>query len=105
MAIQQYFKIIREKVLSDCRPDQSFWTCHGRVVRNIHEMADTIEALNDWAFNYHVNSDNMKNDFSKWIEDVLEDPDLALRLKFVRDKKEYVKIIRERIVQLESLAE
>ena len=102
MFVEQYKRVIREKVLSDCRPDHAFWTCHGRVIRNIYELADTIESLNEWSFLYHVNADNMKNDFSKWIDEVLEDPDLALRLKFVRDKKEYVRIIRARIAELEN---
>lgn len=102
MFVQEYHKVIREKVLSDCRPDRAFWTCHGKIIRNIQELADAIESMNDWAFKYHVNADNRKNDFAKWVEEVLEDPDLTLRLKWTTDKKEYVALIRARIEELES---
>ena len=97
-----YLKMLREKVLSDCRPDKSFWTCHGSIVRNIYELASTIESMNNWTFQFHVNDDRQKNDFAKWIEDVLEDGELAHRLKRVRNRNEYSSIIRARIRELEA---
>jgi hypothetical protein len=95
-------KVLREKVLSDCPPDKAFWTCHGTIVRNLNELKNTIGGLNDYAFRYHVNSDNSKNDFAVWINDVLEDHDLAKRLNGILDKDRYQKIIEKRIFQLES---
>ena len=102
MEIQEYMKVLREKALSDCRPDFSFWTCHGRVVRNVYEMADAIDGMNDDAFRYHVNDDNKKNDFANWLLNIIEDGELAHRLKKVRDRQTYVKIIRDRIRELEE---
>ena len=95
-------KVIREKILSDCPPDQSFWTCGGTIVRNIYEMKNTIQAMNDFAFRYHVNDDNHKNDFGLWIFYVLGDVRLSSELKKVRNKDKYVKIIERRIKELES---
>lgn len=95
-------KVLREKVLSDCPPDKVFWTCHGSVVRNLNEMKNTIAGLNDYAFRYHVNSDNKKNDFAAWINNVLGDRELAKRLDKVLTKEKYCTIIDKRMKELES---
>ena len=94
-------KALKEKVLSDCPPGKAFWTCHGSVVRNIYELVDFIRTHNEWVFRYHVNSDNNKNDFAKWIFEVLADEELAARLFKVLDKDRYVDIIEQRIHELE----
>ena len=98
----EHLRVLREKVLSDCRPDAAFWTCHGRVVRNIYELTDAIQTMSESSFSYHVNSDHQKNDFAKWIAEVLEDEELALKLVHITDKQLYLKIIRNRIRELES---
>lgn len=103
MESTEYLKVLREKVLSDCRPDTAFWTCHGKIIRNIYELADSIDSMNDPSFMYHVNDDNQKNDFAKWISEALEDGELGHSLKKIRDKGDYVRIIRERIKELESV--
>ena len=95
-------KILREKALSDCPQGTEFWTCHGTIIKNIYELRDTIKGLNEYAFKYHVNEDNKKNDFAEWIADVLGDDELARDLENVMDKKEYLKIIEKRIKKLEK---
>jgi len=99
---KENLKVLREKFLSDCPPDKSFWTCNGTVVRNLYELKNTINALNDDGFKYHVNNDNNKNDFAAWINNVIEDQELARRLAKVKDKNTYVGIIDKRIKQIES---
>jgi len=95
-------KMLREKVLSDCPPDKAFWTCNGTVVRNLYELKNTITGMNEYGFKYHVNNDNEKNDFARWIFDVLEDADLSKSLHTIVDRSKYVSIIEKRIKQLES---
>ena len=99
---KENLKVLREKFLSDCPPDKAFWTCNGTVVRNLYELKNTITALNDDGFKYHVNNDNKKNDFAAWINDVIEDKELAKRLQGVFDKNKYVSVIDKRVKQLES---
>lgn len=94
-------KILREKVLHDTAPQEAFWTCHGTTIRNIYELLSTIKVLNDYAFRYHVNLDHEKNDFAKWIEEVLKDKELAKKLKNIYDKELYARIIERRIRELE----
>ncbi len=94
---------LRKKVLSDCPPQNSFWTCNGTICRNIYELMDNIRALNDYAFKYHVNQDKHKNDFADWIRHVLDDEELALRLQGLYDKERYIDIIQRRVWELQDL--
>lgn len=99
---KQQLKILGEKVLSDCEPDKTFLTCNGTIARNIYELVKAVKALNDDAFKHHVNDDNNKNDFAKWINDVLEDRILAKQLDKIRNKDKYVGVIEKRIKLLET---
>jgi hypothetical protein len=101
MRKEQYKKALSQKVLADCRPDWAFWVCNGQVLRNIHELASAIENMNDGTFFYHVNDENNKNDFAQWILDVIQDGELAHKLKKIRNRKRYGEIIRARIKELE----
>lgn len=94
--------ILSKIALSDCLPENAFWTTNGVVCRNIYELANNIESLNEHDFKYHVNNDKNKNDFAKWIEFVLKDKTLASRLQIIREKDRYVDVIRERINELED---
>ena len=93
---------MRERILSDAPQGLEFWTCHGTIVRNIYELKNTIRGLNEYAFRYHVNEDNNKNDFADWIYDVIGDTVLARLLKNILNRDEYIHIIEERIKQLEE---
>ncbi|MBU0666130.1 MAG: DUF5752 family protein [Nanoarchaeota archaeon] len=87
--------------LSDVPPEKSFWFCNGTVVRNIYELVNEIEFMKIWDFVYHVNQDNRKNDFAKWVRDVLGDHALALKLEKILDRKKYSEVIRKRIKEFE----
>ncbi|MFH1510692.1 MAG: DUF5752 family protein [Candidatus Woesearchaeota archaeon] len=93
----------RNKVLSDCVPNASFWACNGSIIRNIYELCNTLKSMDEWNFRYHVNSDLDKNDFAKWIREVLEYPELADQLYKVKDKEKYISIIEKRIRKLEAM--
>lgn len=95
--------LLKEKFLSDCPSDKAFWSCGGVIFRNVYELVEGIRAMNDCKFRYHVNDDNHKDDFAKWLRDVFDDEDLALRLQGVRDKERYADIIQQRIWFFENL--
>lgn len=89
-----------EKVLSDCSSENTFWTNDKRPIRNIYQLASAIEDMDDYNFNYHVNEE--RDDFSLWVDETLEDHQLAMRLREIKDKQRYVILIRGRIAQLKS---
>jgi len=67
-------------------PETSYFIlCNGKPVKNIKELADVMEELEDAVFNHHVNND--KNDFATWIKDVFKDIALAEKITGAKDKK------------------
>ncbi|MFH1589480.1 MAG: DUF5752 family protein [archaeon] len=91
-----------EKFLTDVRYDWSFWFTDGTIARNIYELVNTIEVLEDKDFCYHVNEDHQKNDFARWIDEVLGNSKLANDLWSEMDKHKYVRKIRRRVKQIEK---
>lgn len=59
------------KYLADCAPEKCFWVNNGPVLKNLDEFSNILPELSDSTFSQHVNQD--KNDFSRWIIDVIED--------------------------------
>ena len=92
----------KEQILSDVLSNDTFWFCNGNIARNIYELVNYIEQLDNFGWNYHVNKDRNKNDFATWIDLVLGDKPLADMLRKIYDKEKYVQIIRARIKQLEK---
>ncbi|MFH1209716.1 MAG: DUF5752 family protein [archaeon] len=99
----QNLKELSRKILSDTKPEDAFWFSDGVVARNIHELLTDIQSCSDKTFIYHINSDNKKNDFAKWIRNSLGDNELADKLQNVLDREKYIEIIEKRIEQLESV--
>ncbi|MGV8162255.1 MAG: DUF5752 family protein [Candidatus Nanoarchaeia archaeon] len=95
-------KVLRTKTLADCPPDKAFWMNNGVVCRNIYELVTNVTSMNEYAFKYHVNKDNKKNDFASWIRHVLGDDILAERLYAIKEKDLYADVLKERIKELES---
>jgi hypothetical protein len=69
----------------DAPETSCFMLCNGKPVKNIKELADVLEELEDQVFNHHVTPE--KNDFATWVKDVFKDIELAEKLTGVKDKK------------------
>lgn len=67
-------------------PDKYFVLCDGRKVKSCKELADILQVINDDMFKYHVT--DTKNDFSNWINDVFGEPDLAKKMKTIKNRLE-----------------
>ena len=93
---------LRDKALADCKPEEAFWLNNGNIVRNIYELIDALKFCSYEDFIYHVNMDNYKNDFAKWILETLGDVELAERLKFCMAKDRYIDILEQRVKELEN---
>jgi hypothetical protein len=65
----------RKKYLAPSPAEQGFWCRDGRVFRDLADLAHGLESMTDEIFAYHANND--KNDFAKWVADVIGDQQLA----------------------------
>ena len=77
-----------------------FFLKSGESLKSLSELAQKLMAIDNDTFSHHVNE--YKNDFADWIRDVFDDQELAHSLEGEMDQKKYVKIIRDRLKQLEK---
>jgi len=87
------------KILKDVSSQQAFWFNNGVVVRNIYEFCTELKSLNELYFRYHCN--NTHDDFAEWIGGALGDYVLSEKLRRIKDQKQYIRAIEDRIKFLE----
>jgi hypothetical protein len=57
-------------------PAEYVFLCHdGQVFGDMRELAEGLVNMSDETYTYHVNPE--KNDFNKWVRDVIKDRELA----------------------------
>lgn len=65
-------------------PGEVFVMVNGQRLKNVKELADVLEKIEDYVFNHHVTED--RNDFASWLQDVFKEIDLAKEVSGCRDK-------------------
>lgn len=88
------------KYLSDVHPSKVFYCKDGRVIKNLRELYVALVEMDESIYSYHVSSE--KNDFAKWIEEVVGDVTLARRLRKAKNKKQAANLVKQRIKWLLS---
>ena len=73
--------------------EKQFYVQNGPILQSGQDLIKALEgnSITDEAFNFH----HERNDFSKWIDEVLEDKTLARAVKKVKTKKSYLKKLKE----------
>jgi len=76
-------KVTKKKLnnawLEDVPQDKVFWCHDNRVVKNLDELVLSFREMSEETYSYHVTKD--KNDFSKWVGEVIGDVILAKDLQ------------------------
>jgi len=75
----------------DVPPYQNFWLNNGMSAKNLHELMDLLDVIDDKTFNHHLNG--RRNDFSHWIRDVVKDEGLAKKVSLARTREELLVIL------------
>ncbi len=86
------------RVLAEATDDRRFFCRDGCVSKNLGELSVCLTHMSQNDFDHHVN--DIKNDFSNWIRDVLGDKTLADDLSGITKPTEAAKMISERIAWL-----
>ena len=76
---------VKKSVLQDAPVENYFVLCNGRPLKNIKELADVMDEIEDHVFDHHVREDH--NDFVAWVEGVFKEAELAKELAGAKDKK------------------
>lgn len=80
-----------KKNLVIAEPHCCFWTCNGIIIKDLKELANALEKLDETTFVSHVNK--TKNDFSKWINEILRDAELAKKISKIKTRTKMLKEI------------
>ncbi|HEY4508194.1 MAG TPA: hypothetical protein VJJ55_00885 [Candidatus Paceibacterota bacterium] len=73
------------KELAHAAPEQSFWVCSGLVLGDLRALHDALlKRMDDATYRYHVAG--RRNDFSKWVAEVLKDQTCAKALAKAKDR-------------------
>jgi hypothetical protein len=81
--------------------NEFFYVCNGAVLKDLSGLLGELRTIDEKNFSYHVNND--KNDFAKWVGDVLKEPELAAKLSKTKNKQEMVNQIEKRLKALLKL--
>lgn len=71
--------------VQDVPESQHFYFVNGERVKNVKELAEIMDRLEQEVFDYHVNA--QKNDFYNWVKDVFNDLELAEKILGVTGPK------------------
>lgn len=88
----------RMAVFANVPQGKDFWAANGLVIKNLYELANSFEVMDDYTFSQHVNQD--KNDFAKWTNDVLNQQKLAEQLGSSKSLAEHQVITLKHMVNL-----
>jgi hypothetical protein len=90
-------KIVQKKPI-DAKPEHYFMLVTGIPLKNLKDLASSLETMNEWAFNHHVN--DSRNDFSNWIKEILKEDELSEEIRQIRDIKEMeIKILKHLVTK------
>jgi hypothetical protein len=86
--------------LGDVPDDRCFWRHDGKSIKNIRELRKALIDMSDETFHHHYSEG--RNDFSKWVREVVGDEKLANDLGKTESRIQASQVVAERISFLES---
>ena len=95
-------RAMAEKWLGDVPQEKQFWCRDGRVLKNLSELEGALKLMTEETFQYHSNE--TKNDFSKWVADVIGDGELARYLQKSSSRVQAAKNVADRVTWLNNKA-
>jgi hypothetical protein len=89
-----------QRRLEDVPNEKRFWCRDGRSIKNLRELGKALVDTSDETFRYHLSEG--RNDFSKWVREVVGDGTLANELSKARSQMQASQAVAKRISFLES---
>jgi hypothetical protein len=93
--------VARQK-LADVPEGKQFWCVDGRTLKNLPELAASLEQMSEDTFRTHSN--DTKSDFSNWVRDVIGEDKLARDLLKSSTKQQAAKAVADRVKWLKEKA-
>lgn len=90
-----------ERILGEVPHDKCFVCGDGCLNTSLVDLQQCLSHISEETYSGHVTSS--KNDYSNWIRDVLGDWELAETLQKAKNRKDAVKILKQRVNFLQKL--
>ncbi len=87
-----------KSLLADVPEEYVFKCCNGHVLHNMRELGEELKTMSDEDYTFHANVE--KNDFAKWVKDIIRDTTLAKNLQKSQNQVQANKWVSSRIVTL-----
>lgn len=101
LKIQELQRISNElNLFHNVKPEQYFNLYNGVVLKNLHDLIDALEIMDDDTFKHHVGKE--KNDFANWIRHVIKDKNIASKIFKSKDRDEMIEVLETEPVILEN---
>jgi hypothetical protein len=103
MSMVKIVKISKEEAkrrLGDVPDEKRFWCHDWRNIKSLKELGKSLDDMSDEIFNYH--SGQERNDFSKWVREVVGDEKLANDLRKAKSRVQASQAVAGRISFLEG---
>jgi len=88
------------KYLSRVPEDKVFWCTDGQILKDMNDLRDSLTNMSDQTFTYHSNE--MKQDFSVWIREIVGDEKLANDLESASTRERALFAVESRCDLLSS---
>ena len=88
--------------LRDVAPETCFWINNGAIIKNIDELTEALKSIDKEKFKHHANKE--KNDFAKWVDEVVQDNGLAKVISKIKSRQAMLKKVEARVKQLKKAA-
>ncbi|MCF7861491.1 chemotaxis protein CheW [Candidatus Woesearchaeota archaeon] len=89
-----------QPILKDVDPNFHFRTHDGKQIKNVHELLQYINGLDEEAFKVYVNEE--KNDFYMWIKNSVGDEELACNIKDIKNKNDISTSLVRRLLSIKE---
>ena len=89
--------ISKKKLMTTVNEQHHFHVADGMKLENLMQLMEYLEKMNIETYKFHANES--KNDFSSWIKDVFEEPELAENLKTASTKENAQLIIAKKLLK------
>jgi len=86
--------------LGDVSDDKRFWCRDGKSIKNLRELGKALVDISDDTYHHHAGEG--RNDFSKWVREVVGDGTLANELSKAKSQVQASQVVAKRISFLQS---
>jgi len=91
-------KVEARRLLGECPEDKIFWVNDGKTLKKLADLETALKEMSDDTFRFHAN--DAKNDFTKWVNEVIGDARLAADLTKAASRLQAARAVGTRISSL-----